>query len=445
MFRKSTALIVVVAAFLLAVTSLASPWVNSQAYAQTVASPAFSKPINLSNDTAVAQFPNVQSVGGHVYVSWTENSSGIKFRESSNGGKTWGGTLTVSKGVSGMAQYPLMSANGSNVYVVWSEGASSSSVQVYEATSTDYGASFSSPVAVTSGAGPYVTPVIASWGNNVYVAYIYNGANKAAYVSCNSNRGQGTWTAPFYLGNREPQLAAWGGQDLYAVADWSVSVTNNNCVHWQQHTPGQWKVGTLLPREPWIWAFGSSVYVVWETGGTGSVVRLLMSHDYGSSWTTPKTLSGSMPDAWAPMMWAYGNSAWIAFREYPGGAKGQVWVLSTSNNGKNWVSTSLSGVAGKGTAETFPYTVRSSDGVNVFVAWSHQVKPGYWTFVVSYSSDGGKTWTASPGLDVSNNKNGEAGYENDVATGSISSSGTHCYAVWQYTDGTTNQIYFTHS
>jgi hypothetical protein len=83
------------------------------------ATPLFSTPINLSNDQASAQDPNVQNVGNHVYVTWTERTGGIKFRERPDGGVTWSPALNrpalrISNS-GGTTQYPLMSANGSNV------------------------------------------------------------------------------------------------------------------------------------------------------------------------------------------------------------------------------------------------------------------------------------------------------------------------------------------
>src|SRR2546428_14068648 len=51
--------------------------------------PVFGPPINLSNDSGIAEFPNVQNVGNREYVAWTEGSGGIKLRESPDSGATW--------------------------------------------------------------------------------------------------------------------------------------------------------------------------------------------------------------------------------------------------------------------------------------------------------------------------------------------------------------------
>ena len=109
----------------------------------------------------------------------------------------------------------------------------------------------------------------------------------------------------------------------------------------------------------------------------------------------------------------------------------------------------LSGIPSKGSDTSFPFTVATSDGQNVFVAWSQQIISGYWVMRIAYSSDGGTTWTSTPSSPasstVSQNSAGEAGNNNDVATGAISAFGTHCYVVWQYANGASNQIYFARS
>ena len=58
--------------------------------------PVFGAPVNLSNDSRIAKSPNIQNVGSHIYVAWTEQSGGILFRASPDGGVTWSPPLTSS-------------------------------------------------------------------------------------------------------------------------------------------------------------------------------------------------------------------------------------------------------------------------------------------------------------------------------------------------------------
>lgn len=416
--------------------------------------PVASPPVNLSNDSPInATYPIVDSVGSNVYVSWSEGIGGIKFRASSDYGQDWSPPLsspamTVSKegGDYGFVQFPVMFANASDVFIAWSQDVGSVGLQIFEATSTNNGSSFNvTQLTSTVGKGNttkggYITPAIAASGSNVYVTFSGNGSY--SFVMSSNNYGS-TWSKPhLYAQSLEDQVAAWG-ENGYAVANRALQVTHNGGATW---TRAVFENGTIQGDEPMIAAYGQYVYVASETShitGNQGFIHTYVSNDSGSNFTVIEDFSPTVNDSWAPMVGAFGNSAWIAVRQYPGGQKGQVWVYTTTDGGLNWSApVSLSGTPTKGTAETFPFEVVSTDGQNVFVGWAHQVSSGHWTFMVGASSDGGSSWSAAPGINVSQNSNGEAGFENDLAVAAISSSGPYCYSVWQYRNGSQNQIYF---
>ncbi len=433
----------------LATAIFAGPTVASYAQSSGGVQPIFSSPVNLSNDSAEATNPDVWNVGSHVYVAWAEGTNGLRFRESPNGGATWYPTTTepaLNLAPSGRTTAPLLSANGSNVYVVWSQTIGTGVAQVLEATSTNYGQSFSTAVQVSTQSAASITPVIASWGNNVYVAW---SSGTDSYVSCSANAGtSGSWTKPLMYGDQhEPEIAAWGGQYVYAVSDAGMQVSSNNCNSWT--SPSQTLGETLHPwgSEPWIWSYGPNVYASWEAKGNSSVVYYSYSNNYGVSWTKVAVLSSTLNDTWAPMVWAYGDSAWIAFHTNPGGSLSRIYMYMTNDSGHNWYGpTQLSTSPKSGSDTGFPFTVSSSDGQNVFVAWSQQIKPGYWQLYVSYSGNGGTSWIAPPGIDVSENPAGtEGSNDNDLADAAISAYGTTCFAVWQLMSGSSNQVYFSSS
>jgi hypothetical protein len=404
----------------------------------------FSTPINLSNDSKTATFPNVFNYEDHVYAAWSEESNGILFRESPNGGVSWvpptdSPALKISSPV-GTAQYPLISANGSNVYVVWSQSIASKELELFEATSTNYGATFSPAQELTTGnvSEGYITPYISSWGSTVQIIYKGGDSN---YVITSDNAGQ-TWSAPFAVGCREPQIANYGNNVYIATDCAGVAVSHNGGQTWSKlHIPG------CCAAEPWVWTSDSNAYIAWETKGNTSQVYVTSSNNNGTTWSTPLLLSSDFTNSWQPMGWAVGNESWIAMQTNPrSSGQSQEYVYTTTNAGATWSSpVSLSGPPSKGTDTAFPFTAASSDGQNVFIGWSQQLSPGYWVFRVSYSSNGGSTWTSAPGIDVSQNNAGEASNNNDLATGAIAAYGTQCFAVWQYENGATNQIYFSFS
>src|SRR5579872_2944164 len=159
-----------------------------------------SVPVNLSNDTYQAHYPMIASVGSNVYVAWTEESHGIYFRSSSNNGLMWTPSTSLpakklSLNGGGSASYPVISANGSNVYVAWPETKSGLG-QIFVAASKDNGISFSSPKAVSVFGYNSVTPVIASAGGNVYVAWRQTTVSTgSAYIEiATSNDNGATWS-----------------------------------------------------------------------------------------------------------------------------------------------------------------------------------------------------------------------------------------------------------
>jgi hypothetical protein len=402
---------------------------------------SFTSEYLLSASWAHASDPNVQATGSHVYVAWSQGDS-IKFRSSSNSGGSWSSIITLAASGGSTAQYPLMTDNGSNVYVVWAQVVGLTGLQIIEATSENYGASFR-VVQVTTGNATdgFITPVIAAWGDQVYISYD-NTTNGYAWLTSSSNAGA-TWTYPIEAdscpGNGpcpEPQLYAWKNY-AYDVSDNGLIQTNNSGVSWNYvNISGNYS----WVREPWIWGYGSNVYVVFETGGTGSDTFLTYTNDNGANWTSAVSIFPSViPDSWNQMVGAYGNESWIAIQQYPGGTNDKMWVTSSTNAGANW---SMPKQVSRGGVTSNPFTIATSNGQDVFTAWSQRLSPTHWVMQVAYTTNGG-TWSGP--YTASNNPTGDAGTNNDVANGDIAASGSTVFVVWQYISGWTSQIYFSKS
>jgi len=334
----------------------------------------------------------------------------------------------------GTAGYPMLSAVGSDVYVLWSQNtASAKPMQIYFSASSDNGIHFSTPVVIdTTTTLSSLTPVVASYGSNIVVGWT---ASVHSYIRTSLNGG-GTWGSVLSLSsNHEPQVAI-SGNNVYAISDGGhFAVSHDAGSTWTMKS-----IGT--DSEPWIAASGSNVYAAWETKSTSSKVWVLVSNDDGNTFAT-KVLTTTLPNSWNPMVAAFGSEAYVAIQEYPGVSKANIWIYVSSNSGRSW-SAPVS-LSGSGSILSYPFNIATSDGINVFVMWGQQVSSGNWASRVSYSADGGTTWTTAPGINVSNNPSGAAATNNDIATGSIASDGTHGLAVWQYVSGTSSQVYSTAS
>jgi hypothetical protein len=394
----------------------------------------FSNPINLSNDAFSAKEPNVQNVGSHVYASWTESSRGIYFRSSADNGTTWNPPFSsIAMKISlkgGSAQYPLIAAYGSNVYVVWSQSnGTGTQLQVFFTSSVNYGKTFSKPQVIdATPSSASITPVVAAYGTNVYVALI---VGKASFVKGSSNNGT-TWNPIATISNNhEPQLAALGN-NAYAVADGGYLYTNNSGLTWH-------KVSIFEGSEAFVAAWGTNVVVAGETKGNNSVVKVEASHNSGVSFTTPFTVSASITDSWAPMVGVWGNLMYVAWRSNPGSFNSQEYVAVSKDAGVTWISPIPIGVGGRD--NQWPFTIAIS-GNNTFIMWSEKVRAtttSPWQTLVSYSANNGSSWTLLPSL--SKTPTSGAQPENDIATGAISTFSTHGFAVWQ-NNQTTPQVEF---
>ena len=116
------------------------------AHAQVV----FSPPKNISNNFNTSQFsPTIATdAQGDIYLAWV-SSSNIYFSSSSNGGTTFSPPVQV-PGAHGGEISMVLDSTG-NIYIAWrAPGSSAGSGGILVSRSSDRGATFSGPVAVTT-------------------------------------------------------------------------------------------------------------------------------------------------------------------------------------------------------------------------------------------------------------------------------------------------------
>jgi hypothetical protein len=209
------------------------------------------------------------------------------------------------------------------------------------------------------------------------------------------------------------------------------------------HNAGStWKITTLTSGgEPWIAAQGSNVLVAWETKGKTSRINAVYSTNSGTTFSKTTDLSTSTTDAWAPMVNISGTNFYVAWRTNPNESTSQEYVDVSANTGSTWSGPTAIGIASRDNA--WPFTVAAS-GSNVYIMWSEKLNSILggtdWQTLVSYSSDGGSTWSTPVSLSTSSTLGAQK--EHDIATGAIASSGSLAFAVWQ-NNQTDSQIYFS--
>jgi hypothetical protein len=110
-------------------------------------------PINLSG-TGQAVIPAIAAgPGGDIDVAWLD-SSAIRFRRSTDGGKTFSATMTVATmNLPLPASQPQIAVNSAGVYVAWAGTNSSGGGDIFFASLASGASSFSAPANVSGGKG----------------------------------------------------------------------------------------------------------------------------------------------------------------------------------------------------------------------------------------------------------------------------------------------------
>ena len=432
--------------------------------------PAFTPAINLSNDTAVAKDATISNNGQNVYAAWSEGSKGILFRMSPDGGLTWvpatsSPALRISpKG--GVAQFPVMFTQFQKViqgvvYITWAQTVTqkngSKVLQIFVASSKNNGASFTTTQLSHNATHSQITPAIAAEGKHVFVTWYsaQNATNDGSiYVSSSINNGT-TWTAPVDTINPstagEPQIVATG-RNAYLTADgiWFAATYNNGST-WSTavklfSTPLHSATSVYYPREPWIAANGSMVFVTWEANSTTPGISYhdqgVTSMNGGKTWGPIQNITDPLKDNWEPENAAYGGNVSMTFHSLRNQGIYVTAALNVATSNPIWSKPVL--LSPTGLKSSFGH-VFTSDGVNFFVMWGQQISKGSstWDAYVAYSGDGGMSW--SKPIDISNNNQGQAAGNKDVTLFALSSNGAHCFAAWTFTNGATSQIYFAAS
>jgi len=143
---------------------------------------SFGSAIRLTTNTGWSERASVAATESHVYVAWDDDTpvtgSGSAFeiwmRVSANNGGSFGSAIRISSNAYN-SLYPSVAFDGSNVYVAWEDGTpvsgSGSASEIWIRASSNNGASFGSPVRMTTNTGWSEEATVAFSGGHVCVAW----------------------------------------------------------------------------------------------------------------------------------------------------------------------------------------------------------------------------------------------------------------------------------
>ena len=280
-----------------------------------------SKPINMSNSTAISHSPllavsrGTNLVGNDsVYVAWTDDSAGngdVYFKRSVDNGTTFGSTQNLSHNP-GNSTAAQMAAYRDNVYVVW-EDASTGNGDIYFRKSTDSGISFGTVENLSNNTSISDSFDMAISGSHVYVVWSDNSTgNGDIYLRKSIDNGT-TFGTKENLSNDNGR--SYGAQivisenNIYVV--WNDGSTGNGDVYFKRSVDNGTTFGSTqnLSHNPGnstaaqMAASRDNVYVVWEDASTGNGdIYFKASSDNGTKFGGQKSLARNNGSSFNPQL-----------------------------------------------------------------------------------------------------------------------------------------------
>ena len=266
----------------------------------------FSTPQNLSNDPAGSSAPQIAvDSSGNINVVWQDNPPGnyqIFFTRSSDGGATFSAPMNISNDPRGAGSPYMAVDSGGNINVAWVSSPTVVPYIISFSRSSDGGATFSTPIAVSS--RPSYRPQVAvDSAGNINVAWTEGFNGPFDVVFSRSSDGGATFTAPkviSYLSEVDLgfRMALDSKGNLYAVWDTQpygniylshssdggatfsyTAITNN--------TSGTGPQGQQIAIDS-----SDNINVVWN-------IFFSRSSDGGATFSTPQNLSNDLGNSYA--------------------------------------------------------------------------------------------------------------------------------------------------
>jgi BNR repeat-like domain len=348
----------------------------------------FSAPQNLSNAPAGSSGPQIAvDSSDNINVIWSDYTPGyyadVFFSRSTDGGSTFSAPVQVSGG-SGARGTSMALDTAGNIYIAWAEYWTSAggSYGMFIRQSSDGGATFSSPIAVSTSLTSSGPQVAIDSAGNINVAWV--GYQCCYVVFSRSSDGGATFTAPKVISYTSEDLGFRMTLDskgnIYAVLDSQPSDT----IDLSHSSDGGATFsytnitndGYATPRAPQIATDSSgNINVVWQDDTPGNDdIFFSRSSDGGATFSTPQNLSNDPGASDTPqivvdssgninVVWqdnTPGNSVIFYTRSSDGGA-----TFSTPQNLSNDPGDSAG-----------PQIVVDSSG-NINVAWADNTPGNY--------------------------------------------------------------------
>ena len=271
--------------------------------------------VNLSNNGGVSYNPWVAASDNNVFVVWNDETpqlANLKITKPENVDVTLG-TLDIllAKSNDGGSTFdflnlsdtqenswnPRITVYENNVYVVWNEKIESN-YEIFFASSTDGGKSFSKPTNLSSTANLSQDAGIEAFGNYVYVIWQETSTGSVDIFFTKSDNKGISFSEPIKISND-------GTSEI--TRDTQMVVLENN------------------------------VYVVWFDKSTANGVFFVKSEDNGRTFSTPINLSGELPDVQMAQIAAFEDRLYVIWQDSSLG-NSEVFLRKSHDKGQSFGS-----------------------------------------------------------------------------------------------------------
>ncbi|MFQ5941182.1 MAG: sialidase family protein, partial [Nitrososphaerales archaeon] len=347
--------------------------------------------LNLSNNAAFSGLPKIAVNGDTVHVVWVDEELGVGnteifYKRSLNNGVGFEGTINVSN-TEGSSVDAQIAENGEFVFIVWVEDedeflVSDGITDIMFSRSIDNGATFESPVALSSSSVDAFAPKIAATSSALSIVWrdTISGDDEIQYRRSTDNGATfdpSLVSDPLNISDTviagssiNPRVAMYGG-NVYVA--WADNFSGNDEIYLRKSTdfgatftpaPGSDPVtvsnspaGDSIIPEMAISASTNSpsliVHVVWLDndpafgGGGNDVVVYGRSMDNGVNFNTAEqeVLSDTLNDSSDPRIGVSGDVVSAVWRESLGGFN-EIFYNRSIDDGATFLSAELENISG---------------------------------------------------------------------------------------------------
>jgi hypothetical protein len=302
---------------------------------------------SLSKTTLPGSGHAIATSGDSIHVVWYDNRNWINaiyYKQSVDGGLTWGEDLRISNGFA-WAGYPCIALSGSVVHAAWCVNVGGYT-EIFYTRSNDGGNIWGEESRLTFTPRETINPCITVSGSFVHLVYYdFCEGYWEIYYKRSTDEGL-TWEADVRLTN-DPGASLYSsicssGSDIHVT--WYDTRNGQQEIYYKRSTDNglSWGADTRLTNNnliswfPSVGVSGSDVYIVWSDNRDGNdEIYFKRSTDGGLNWGADTRLTNNSGISWCPNLSVSGAYLFVVWVDDSDGNK-EIYYKFSTDGGDNW-------------------------------------------------------------------------------------------------------------